>query len=350
MLLSRDWLNQYTKIPKNLSDKDLGALLTLSVVEVEGFKVEGENLDKIVVGKVLNIEPHPNADKLSLAEVDIGREKIKAVCGGKNLSKGMLVAFAKVGAKVRWHGEDKWTELEPAEIRGVESRGMICAAEELGLEPSLNPEHGILDISGTNAKPGELFVKAFALDDTVFDIDNKSITHRPDLWGHYGMARELAALFNEKFKDIEIANIKKANNKMLSVDVKDFELCPRYCGLVIDNIVVAPSPMWMQKRLSSAGVRPINNIVDITNYILLELGQPMHAFDYSFIQDGKIIVRRAKDNEIITTIDDEKRTLTNDMLVIADIKGPVAVAGVMGGANSEINDNTTSIIDRKSVV
>jgi phenylalanyl-tRNA synthetase beta chain len=344
MLLSRDWLSQYTKIPKNLSDKDLGSLLTLSVVEVEGFNQEGKNLDKIVVGKVLEIEPHPNADKLKIVEVDLGKEKIKAVCGGQNLEKGMLVAFAKVGAKVRWHGENKWTELAPAEIRGVESCGMICAAEELGLEPSLNPEHGILDISATKAKPGEPFAKAFSLNDTVFDIDNKSITHRPDLWGHYGMARELAALFDEKLKDLEIASIEKGNNKMLSVDVKDFDLCPRYCGLVIDNIVVGPSPMWMQKRLSSAGVRPINNIVDITNYVLLELGQPMHAFDYSFIPDGKIIVRRAKDREEITTLDDEKRVLTKDMLVIANVRGAVAVAGVMGGANSEINDRTTSII------
>lgn len=345
MLVSRNWLNQYTKISNNISDEELASLLTLSVVEVEGFNQEGKNFDNIVVGKILEIEPHPNADKLKLALVDAGKEKIKVVCGGQNLEKDMLVAFAKVGAKVRWHGEEEWTELKPAEIRGVESRGMICSAEELGLEPTLNPEHGILNITDTKAKPGEPFTKAFSLNDTIFDIDNKSITHRPDLWGHYGMARELAALFNEKLKDLEITTeFGKANNKMLSVDVKDFELCPRYCGLVIDNIVVAPSPIWMQKRLMSAGVRPINNIVDVTNFVLLELGQPMHAFDYGFIPDGKIMVRRAKDKEKIATLDDEGRELTKDMLVIASVKGPVAVAGVMGGANSEINEDTRSII------
>ncbi len=344
MLVLRDWLNDYTKIPKNLSPEDLALKLTMSIVEVEGYDEPGKKLGKIVVGKVLKIEKHPNADKLSLADVDIGKEKVRVVCGGENLYEGMLVAFAPIGAKVRWHGEEEWTELKPAEIRGVESKGMICSAEELGLAQKLNPEHGILDITLTNAKPGELFTKALGLDDVIFDIDNKSLTHRPDLWGHYGMARELAALFGEKLKDLELTSLPKVNGKKLSVDVKDHDLCPRYCGLVIDNIKIEPSPMWMQKRLALAGVRPINNVVDITNYVLLELGQPLHAFDYNFIPDGKIIVRRAKDKEKITTIDEEGRILSKDMLVIASAKGPVAVAGVMGGANSEINEATSCII------
>jgi len=343
MLLSRDWLAQYTDIPK-LSSKELALKLTMSVVEVEGWEELGEKLSKIIIGKVLEIQKHPDADKLSLVEVDAGKNSLKVVCGGQNLKKGMLVAFAPVGAKVRWHGEEEWTELKPAKIRGVESRGMICAAEELGLPVDMNPENGILDLSGTNAKPGQSFSKAIGLDDTVFDIDNKSITHRPDLWGHYGMARELAALFSKKLKDIELAKITKANDKKLIVKVEDSKLCPRYCGIVIDNVKIESSPMWMQKRLIAAGIRPINNIVDATNYVLLELGQPLHAFDYNYIPDGEIIVRRAKDKEKITTIDDEKRSLSKEMLVIAAGKGAVAVAGVMGGANSEINENTTSVI------
>jgi len=344
MLISRDWLSQYVDIPKSLSPKDLALKLTMSIVEVDGWEELGAKLQKIVVAKVLKISKHPDADKLSLVEVDIGKQKIKVVCGGQNLTEGMLVAFAPVGAEVRWHGEEEWTELAPAKIRGVESRGMICAAEELGLPADMNPERGILDLSDTGAKIGEPFRKALGLDDIVFDIDNKSITHRPDLWGHYGMARELAALFSKSLKDIEIAKIKKADDKKLSVKVEDNKLCPRYCGIVIDNVKIEPAPLWMQRRLIAAGVRPINNIVDVTNYVLMELGQPLHAFDCNFIPDGEIIVRHARKGENITTLDDEKRRLSEDMLVIASKNGPVAVAGVMGGANSEISEKTNSII------
>ena len=317
--------------------------LTMSIVEVDGWEELGKNLDKIVVAKVLKISKHPNADKLSLVEVDAGK-KVHVVCGGQNLKEGMLVAFAPVGARVRWHGEEKWTELSAAKIRGIESRGMICSAEELGLPADLNPENGILDISSVSAKPGESFRRAMGLDDVVFDIDNKSITHRPDLWGHYGIARELAALFEKKLIEPGLAKPIKSNHKKLSVKIEDNKLCPRYCGIVIDGIKIEPSPMWMQKRLIAAGIRPISNIVDVTNYILMELGQPLHAFDYDFIPDGEIIVRRAKDKEKITTIDDEKRALNKEMLVIANKKGPVAVAGVMGGENSEINERTECII------
>lgn len=345
MFLSRAWLNDYVAIPKSLSAKELGLKLTMSVVEVEGWKKEGEYLDKVVVGRVLAIEKHPNADKLRLALVDIGKEKLKIVCGGMNLRQGMLVAVAQVGARVRWHGEDEWTELVPAKIRGVESRGMICSAQELGLSEKMNPEDGILDISALDAKPGESFRNAAGINDIIYDIDNKSMTHRPDLWGHYGMARELAALFGKKLSIITLAKIaSKTKDKKLSVKVEDNKLCPRYCGLVIDNIKVGPSPFWMQKRLASVNVRPINNIVDITNYVLMELGQPLHAFDYNFIPGGEIIVRRAKEKEKITTLDNEVRTLTKNRLVIANSRGPIAVAGIMGGANSEISDKTTSVI------
>lgn len=345
MHISKNWLQEYVQMPKSLSPKDLELKLTMAVVEVEGFYEEGENLEKVVVAKILKIEKHPNADKLSIATVDAGSEKLKVVCGGNNLKEGMLVALARVGAKVRWHGEDEWTELEPAKIRGVESRGMICASEELGLPASMSPEGGILDISQTKAKPGTKLAEALDLNDIIYDIDNKSLTHRPDLWGHYGMARELAALFDKKLSKLDLAKISKAaKGKKLSVEVLDKKLCPRYLGLVVDNIKIAPSPFWMQKRLAAVGVRPINNIVDVTNYVMLELGQPLHAFDYKQIPEGKIIVRRAKDKEIMTTLDDEKRQLKKDMLVIANAKYPIAVAGVMGGANSEISPDTKAIV------
>jgi phenylalanyl-tRNA synthetase beta chain len=348
MLISRDWLNEYAAIPKSFSAQDLASKLTLTVVEVEGWQEEGGMLENIVVGKILKIDKHPNADKLKICLTDIGAEKLSIVCGGANIRVGMLVAVAKVGAKVRWHGEGDWQALQPANIRGVESRGMICAAEEMGLPERLNPEHGILDLSETGAKPGAAFRSVMKLHDTIFEVDNKSLTHRPDLWGHYGLAREMSAIFGGKLKTIELQKItktkKKAQNKKLKVKVLDSNLCPRYCGLVIGNIKVAPSPLWLQKRLFSLGVRPINNIVDVTNYVLLELGQPMHAFDYLFIGDVGITVRTAKEGEKITTIDDIERKLGKETLVIANDKGPVAVAGVMGGKNSEINVGTTTII------
>ncbi|MDD4995307.1 MAG: phenylalanine--tRNA ligase subunit beta [Patescibacteria group bacterium] len=347
MLVSRNWLNEYCAIPKSLSDKDLALKLSLTVVEVEGWQEEGKNLDKVVVGKILKVSKHPNADKLKICVVDVGTEKLSIVCGGANVAEGMLVAVARVGARVRWHGEGELQELAPAKIRGIESRGMICAAEELGLSEKLNPEHGILDITGTRAKPGAPFARALGLTDTIFEVDNKSLTHRPDLWGHYGMARELSAIYGGKLKPVDLQKIKspkKGTAKKLKVKILDSALCPRYMGLVIDNIKIAASPVVLQKRLAALNVRPINNIVDATNYILLELGQPLHAFDYSLIPGGEIMVRRAARGEKITTIDEIPRNLDSEMLVIANAKGPVAVAGIMGGRDSGISGATKTIV------
>ena len=353
MLLLLDWLKDFVNIPKNITPEKLGELLTLHTVEVESIKKLGENLGNIVVGKILQLEPHPNADKLKLATVDIGKEKLKVVCGGSNLYEGMLVAFAKVGAKIKWHGQGELVELQAAEIRGVRSTGMICAASEIGLADLFpaKDDHEVIDLipsvspsyKGGEKILGRPLAEALGLDDVVYEIDNKSITNRPDLWGHYGIARELATLMATNLKRIATNKFKFSNKFKIKVKVEDKKLCPRYMAVAVDGVEIKSSPAWMQKRLIACGMRPINNIVDITNYVMLELGQPTHAFDAQKL-GNIIIVRRAKQNEKITTLDGQERKLDEEMLLITDGKNPVAIAGVMGGGNSEIDNNTKSIV------
>ncbi|NQU77795.1 phenylalanine--tRNA ligase subunit beta [Candidatus Falkowbacteria bacterium] len=348
MLISTNWLKKFVNIPASITPEKLAELLTLSTVEVEEVRSQGALLNNVVVGKVLKLEDHPNADKLKLAVVGIGTKKEKVVCGGVNLKKGMLVAFAKVGAKVKWHGEGEPVVLEKAKIRGIESSGMICSASELELENIFpqESEYHIINLSDVKKlKIGKSLASALSLDDTIIEIENKSLTNRPDLWSHYGLAREVAALTGAKLKP-QTSNLKHPTSKKdkLIVEIKDNQKCPRYLGVVVSNIKIEPSPMWLAKQLEAVGVRPINNIVDITNYVLMELGQPLHAFDYNNIKNHKIIVRTAKRGEKIKTLDDQIRTLDSDDLLIADSEAPVALAGVMGGANSEINDSTKKII------
>ena len=271
------------------------------------------------------------------------------VCGAPNIKEGMYIAAALVGAQVRWHGEGDLVTLEKAKIRGVESSGMICAGDEIGLSPT--PE-GILDLSTVtdikNLTLGQPLAEALNLNDIILDIDNKSITHRPDLWGHLGIAREAAAVLGlnltpKKTKVDYPTTSGKSTPGVLSVEVKDYKLCPRYIGVLVEGIKIEPSPQWMQQRLEAIGYRPISNIVDATNYVMAELGQPMHAFDADKVEGG-IVVRTAKDGEEIQTLDETKRKLTKEMLLIADHKKGIAIAGVMGGFNSEISDNTTRII------
>jgi phenylalanyl-tRNA synthetase beta chain len=369
MLVSLNWLQDFIKMPVGVSPQQLGELLTLHTVEVEGVKKLGENLDNIVVGKILKLEQHPNADRLKLATVDVGKEKLKVVCGGSNLRVGMLVALAKIGAQVRWHGQGDLVTMEAAVIRGEKSEGMICTAAEIGLADMFptEDEREVMDLNG-DYRIGSDLAQALGLGDVIYDIDNKSMTHRPDLWSHYGMARDIAAVLNLKLKKCD-ANLQiNANppahntshsdaggriaNKKITVKVEDEKLCPRYMAVVIDGIKIEPSPDWMQKRLVACGLRPINNVVDISNYVMLELGQPTHAFDRSRIFTEKvtnshqlnIVVRRAKKNETIKTLDGVERKLDEDMLVIANEDMPLAVAGVMGGENSGVDESTTSIV------
>lgn len=340
MKISLNWLKDFVKIPQTLTAEEFGQLFTLRTAEVEHVDSESENFKNMVIGKIKKISPHPDADKLQVTETDIGKETLQIVCGAPNIKEGMLVPVALVGAKVRWHGEGDPVTLEKTKIRGVESFGMICAGEEIGIE---SDPAGITDLSYLQVKPGTPLAEALNKNDIILTVDNKSITHRPDLWGHYGIARETAALLNEKISPLKATVKYPKNDSALSVEVKDQKLCPRYIGVLVEEIKIEPSPDWMQKRLEAVGYRPINNIVDATNYVMAELGQPMHAFDADKI-DGGIIVRTAKDKEKIQTLDETERQLSKEMLVIADHKKPVAIAGVMGGANSEINDKTTRII------
>jgi phenylalanyl-tRNA synthetase beta chain len=340
MYISLNWIKDFVDLNPKLDPQELGELFTLRTAEIEGFEDLSKIYDGMVVGKIEKIEKHPNADKLKVCHVDLGEEKSQIVCGGVNLFEGMLVPVAKPGAYVKWHGEGDPVQLEAVKLRGVESAGMICAGEEIGLAST--GDH-IVDMSKMDVKPGQPLAEIYGTNDIVIEVDNKSLTHRPDLWGHYGIAREFAAIYGKKLQEMDLALGFPSKGDQVDIKIEDYELCPRYCGVIVKNIKIEESPKWLQDRLIAVGYRPISNIVDITNYVMAELGQPLHAFDESFIQGG-IIVRRAKKGEKITTLDGEERKLDDTMLVIADHKKPVAIAGVMGGENSEIQEGTTEII------
>jgi phenylalanyl-tRNA synthetase beta chain len=343
MYISLDWLKDFVEIPKNMDPQDLGNLLTLKTAEVEEVVEESKQYENMVTGQVITLSPHPNADKLKLAKVSLGKDDVQVVCGGENLKEGMYVAVAKIGAKVRWHGEGELVTMEKAKIRGEYSEGMICASNEIGIDTPGEGPRDILDLSAIKPEPGTPLAKLIKKDDVIFEFDNKSLTHRPDLWGHYGIAREVAAITDSKFKELKPDVKIPEKEESPDVKVEDQKLCPRYCGLLIENIKIEESPDWLKKRLKATEHGTHNNIVDVTNYILTELGQPMHAFDKNYIKGG-IVVRTAKKGEKITTLDYKERTLSPEMLVIADHEKPVAVAGIIGGENSEINEKTTSII------
>jgi len=380
MHLSLNWLKQYVNLPKGLSAKKLAHDLTMSTVEVESVENQAEKFENIVVGKIIEFKNHPNADKLKIVMVNIGTgRQAQIVCGGTNLKEGMLVAVALPGSKVRRHGEGEMVTLEKATLRGVESFGMICSANEIGLEniiPCAADEVMDLDKSvqgltlNRQLKPGQNLANALGLNDVIIELDNKSITHRPDLWNHYGVARELSVIYESKLKPFSFCHAgsnchrqflavsasqgKRSRNKFgMTIHIEDKKFCPRYIGCAVKNIKIAPSPMWLQKSLEAVGMRSINNIVDITNYVMLDLGEPMHAFDSSKVKSQKsklnneasgIIIRPAKKGEKITTLDGVERKLDETMLVIADEKKPIALAGIMGGLDSGVDENTTEII------
>jgi phenylalanyl-tRNA synthetase beta chain len=346
MYLSLNWVKNWIKLPKDITAKQIADDLTMATVEVEEIIDQAARLENIVVGKIEAITKHPQADKLQVVEVKISQETVKVVCGGSNLRQGMLVAFAKIGSYIKWHGEGDLVKLESAKIRGIKSDGMIAAASEIGLT-NLFPqasETEILDLSNFKLKTGQPLAEALELDDIIIDIDNKSINHRPDLWGQYGIARELAAIYKTKLKDYEVAEFKTKNDAKLKVTVKNTDKCFRYLGLVLHNIKVEESPWWLKKQLEAVGIRPINNIVDVTNYVMYELGQPLHAFDASQVTSNHIIVKSALKAEKFVTLDGVKRRLPEDALMIADNKKYIALAGIMGGQNSEISNNSTEII------
>ncbi len=346
MLLSLNWLKEFVDLPINLSAKEIGDSLTLATVEVESLSSQMELFANMVVGRVEELVNHPNADKLKIALVQISNDKkVQIVCGGTNLFVGMLVAVALPGAKVKWHGAGQAVSLTEAVIRGQESFGMICASNEIGLEnifPAADKE--ILNLTGWEVTPGQALSEALGLDDVIIDIDNKSLTNRPDLWGHLGIARELAAIFQCSAKPLPLDKIEENGDLVVKVKIKATTDCYRYLGVAVENIVVGPSPSWLKQRLLSIGQKSINNIVDLTNYVMYEIGQPLHAFDFKNIANGQIVVRRAAGGEKMTMLDGSEFKLEDETLIIADAKKPVALAGVMGGLDSGINEQTTSVI------
>lgn len=350
MLISKNWLRDFVFLPDAFDAADLAQRLSLATVEVEGVVAQGADLENIVVGLITKVDAHPNADKLRVCTVDIGGETLSIVCGGSNVAVNMRVAVAKLGARVRWHGQGEPIVMEPATIRGVESRGMICAADEIGLAERFpkKDEKEIVDLSVIAAKPGTPLATALGLDDVIFDIDNKSLSNRPDLWGHYGLAREVAALTRKKFKELKPAALKTQRDWTVRVEVRASELCSRYMAVALAGVSASASPEWLVSRLNAAGQRSINAIVDLTNYVMLELGQPLHAFDADVIKEGEkavsLIVRRATAGEHLAALDDKEYELNENALVIANQNEALALAGIKGGKHSGVSETTSTII------
>jgi phenylalanyl-tRNA synthetase beta chain len=349
MNISLNWIREFVDLPK-LSGKEFGWELTVHTAEVEGVIDEAKNYENMVIGKVLSVKKHPGADRLNLAQVDIGDRTEQIVCGGQNLFEGMLVAVAKPGAWVRWHGEGEPAELTEAKIRGESSYGMICAGEEIGLAPDNTAETKevrIHDLTATKAKVGTPLAEALNRNDTLLEVDNKSLTHRPDLWSHYGFAREFGAIFGKPLKKLDpFLKIKPASGKeKVSIKIENSTLCPRFSAAIMTGIKIEESPEWMKARLRAAGMNPHNNIVDVTNFVMLELGQPMHAYDRKVVGDDGFIVRTAKKGEKLVTLDEtEKKLHEEDPLVCNKSGEALGLAGVQGGLKSGISDATTEII------
>ena len=344
MKLSLSWIKDYVKIPEDTDLKKLAYDLTMSTVEVEDVEDLARRFDHMVVGVIEKVEAHPNADRLRVCSVDIGEgEKKDIVCGGINLEEGMRVAVACPGAVVRWHGEGEPVEIKNSKLRGVASYGMICASDEIGLGELFPAEQEaeILDLSAFEVPAGTPLADALDMNDMILEIDNKSMTNRPDLWGHYGIAREIAALY-----DLPLAEIKPFETEVSSdfrTEINAPDRCARYIGVEMSGVEVKPSPYKMQNRIWKAGMRPINALVDITNYVMLATGNPTHAFDADNIT-GHIVVRHAEEGEKLLLLNDKEIELCEDDLVITDSEGPVALAGVMGGAKDSILPKTERVI------
>ena len=346
MKLSLNWIKKYIDIPDTISTKQVAYDLTVRTVEVESVEDSSEKFHDIVVGKILEVKPHPNADKLRICIVDIGLDNpVQIVCGGSNLYEGEYVVVSKPGAEVVWHGVGEPVKIEETKMRGESSYGMICAAEEVYLDklfPAEDP-YSIVDLKGLNCTPGENIADLIGMNDTIIEIDNKSLTNRPDLWGHYGIAREIAAIYDLKLKPLEEVEL-PTNLKEYDIEIKDTKKCRRYVGIEIDGIEDKESPLWMKVALINCGLRPINAIVDITNYVMLAVGQPLHAFDKTHVEGNKIIVRNAKKGEELLLLDDNVVELDEDDLVICDTKEPMALAGIKGGKKDSILPTTKGIV------
>lgn len=339
MLVPIKWLKDYVDI--KLDSKAFADEMTMSGSKVEKIEEMGKEIENVVVGKILKIESHPAADKLVIGQVDVGEEVLQIVTGATNIKEGDYIPIAKSGSTL-----PGGVKIRKGKLRGIESCGMMCSAQELGLELDNLPEE-LLDgiyILDKEYPLGKDIKEVLGLNDAVieFEITN----NRPDCLSMLGIAREAAATFGEelKYPVTEYKDNSEDIRDYIDIEVRNNELCPRYSAKVVKNVVIKDSPAWMQERLIKAGVRPINNIVDITNYVMLELGQPMHAFDYNKLEDKKIIVRNAMHGEIIKTLDEVERKLEESMLVIADGKKASGIAGVMGSNDSEIGADTKTLV------
>ena len=352
MLVPIKWLREYTDIKINLSDWLDG--MVLSGTNLESVEYPDKNIGGVVAGRIERIEAHPNADRLAVCSVDVGRsEPVAIVTGAANMKTGDCVAVALDGARVPGplHGKAKNPEgdvIRAGEVRGVRSEGMMCGCQELGFPDKVVPakdRDGLWILSGEDFVPGTPIVEALGLDEPTADFE---ITpNRPDCLSMLGIARESAATFggSVKYPPLDCPGSEDESCEgLIEIEIKKPQLCPRYCCRIIKDIKIAPSPWWLQRALMLAGMRPINNIVDISNYVMLEYGQPLHAFDVSAVRGGKIVVDTASDGDRFTTLDGNERELNSGVLMINDAQGPIAIAGVMGGLSSEIREDTKAVL------
>ena len=327
--------------------------MTLSGSHVENAVYLDKNLEKIVVGRIEKIEKHPDADKLVICQVNVGDEEVQIVTGASNVFKGAMVPVVLDGGRVAGGHDgspnpENGIKIKKGKLRGVPSYGMMCSIEELGSTRDMypeSPEDGIYIFDESRGvKPGDDAVAALGLRDAVVEFEITS--NRVDCFSMIGMAREAAATFEKPFyaPEVKVVGNDERTKDYISVEVEDTELCPRYTARIVKNIKLAPSPEWMQRRLAAMGIRPINNIVDITNYVMEEYGQPMHAYDLDKIRGHKIVVKRANDGDVYTTLDGQERKLDKDVLMINDAEGPVGIAGIMGGENSMVTDDIQTML------
>ncbi len=350
MNTSLSWIRAY--VPElDVTAQEFTDAMTLSGSKVEGFKRMDADLERIIIGQIEKIEPHPNADKLIVCQVNVGKEEnIQIVTGAPNVKEGDKVPVVLDGGRVAGGHDGKMTDggikIKKGKLRGIESNGMMCSIEELGSSRDMYPEAPELGIYifPEDARVGADAVEALGLRDVVFEFEITS--NRVDCYSILGLAREAAATFRKEYKApvVEVKGSGDDVNNYIKVEVKDPALCPRYCARVVKNIRLAPSPEWMQRRLASVGIRPINNVVDITNYVMEEYGQPMHAYDLDTIADHKIVVRRAEKGEKFITLDGQERTMDDSILMICDGEKAVGMAGIMGGENSMITGDVHTML------
>lgn len=344
MLVSLEWLNEYVDI-SDIEPEEIAHALTMSGLEVEEIEKTGADFSNIVAAEILEVNPHPNADKLQLAKVYNGKENKEVVCGAKNIKKGQLIPYASIGSEVKDRKTDEKFTLKPVKIRGVESQGMLCSAEELGLETSsFQEEDGILILNRfkDNIKPGDDIKLALNIQEDII-FHTAPTANRGDEMSLIGIAREVSAIFNKPLNLPKVIKYANDGSGKFEVEIKDYDTCKYYAAGLIKDVKIGASPEWIVRRLTSSGVRSINNIVDITNYVMLEYGQPLHAFDINKLEENYLCVRRALPEEKLVTLDEIERDLNENSVLIATNKKPVGLAGLMGGFNSEIDDNTKDI-------